>query len=271
MSRFLAATDVAAFDGRILDCRFSLMDPGAGLREFREGHIPGARHLDLATAMAGPVGTHGGRHPLPDSTDFAARLAGLGIDRDTPVLLYDDAQGLYAARAWWMLRALGYREPQILTGGWAAWQALGDAAEAGEGEPFGSCAVPAVPASWPGICDREQIARSQARGARLVDAREAPRYRGEIEPIDPVAGHIPGAENRPWKAFVDDAAGLRPAAEQKTLWGDLLEADEIVVYCGSGVSACVNLLSLAELGYDRARLYPGSWSDWCSYLSTESA
>jgi thiosulfate/3-mercaptopyruvate sulfurtransferase len=269
MNRFLAATEVAAFPGRILDCRFSLMDPHAGLREFRDGHIPGARHLDLATAMAGPVGPHGGRHPLPECADFAGCLAELGIDRDTPVLLYDDAQGLYAARAWWMMRALGYREPQILAGGYAAWRALASTAEAGDGIPVEACAVPAVPETWPGIRDREDIARAQARGARLVDAREAPRYRGEVEPIDPVAGHIPGAENRPWKGFVDADAGLCSASQQRELWGDLLEADELVVYCGSGVSACVNLLSLAELGYDGARLYPGSWSDWCSYLATQ--
>ncbi|MEM1188653.1 MAG: sulfurtransferase [Pseudomonadota bacterium] len=265
MSRFIRAGEVQAFEGRILDCRFSLADSGAGRVAYLEGHVPGAHFLDLATQMSAPVAEHGGRHPLPSPANFARVLADYGVGQSTQVLLYDDSDGLFAARAWWMLRALGYVEPLILAGGYAAWLALGAEPETGAGnaEP---CAAAEVPAQWPGCFDREALADRQAEGALLVDAREGPRYRGEVEPIDPVAGHIPGAVNLPWKEFVDAETGIRSPAQLRETWGELLEADELIVYCGSGVSACVNLLSLAELGYDGARLYAGSWSDWCSYL-----
>ena len=265
MSRFISASEAASFEGRILDCRFSLADGDAGREAYLEGHIPRASHLDLATQMSAPVAEHGGRHPLPLPADFAGALAAYGIDRATTVLLYDDSEGLFAARAWWMLRALGYAEPRILAGGYAAWLSLGMEPETGAGSAT-PVEAPAVPAEWPGCFDRDALADRQAEGALLVDAREAPRYRGEVEPIDPVAGHIPGAVNLPWKDLVDANDGVLSLAQQREAWGELLEADELIVYCGSGVSACVNLLSLAELGRDDARLYPGSWSDWCSYL-----
>ena len=264
MSRFISVAELRDFTGQILDCRFALMDPEVGAAEFVAGHIPGARHLDLERDMSGAKGEHGGRHPLPAPADFAACLARMGIDKETAVVLYDDSQGLYCARAWWMMRALGYREPRLLAGGYAAWLADGGVPEVSvaDGEPVAS---PAVPDTWPGRCERADLADLQANGARLVDARETPRYRGEIEPIDPVAGHIPGAENRPWKDFVAAAGGLLPRAELETIWGDLLGDAPLVVYCGSGVSACVNILALAELERE-ATLYSGSWSDWCSYL-----
>lgn len=264
MSRFIAVDQLPAFGGRILDCRFALMDAAAGARAFAEGHVPGARHLDLEQHLSGPKGEHGGRHPLPTPAAFAQVLAQLGIQKDTEVLLYDDSQGLFAARAWWMMRALGYREPQFLAGGYSAWLAAG-----GEPETIVPDVDPVEPAdvraAWPGRCVREDLADLQAAGARLVDAREGPRYRGEVEPIDPVAGHIPGAENRPWKEFVSDSGALKDPEALKAVWGDLLDGSPLVVYCGSGVSACVNLLALAELGQE-ATLYAGSWSDYCSYL-----
>ncbi|MEL7045029.1 MAG: rhodanese-like domain-containing protein, partial [Pseudomonadota bacterium] len=133
MSRFISAGEVVAFEGRILDCRFSLADSGAGRQAFLEGHIPGASFLDVATQMSAPVARHGGRHPLPPPAAFAQTLASYGVDRTTPVLLYDDSQGLFAARAWWMLRALGYLEPRILAGGYSAWLALGNEPEVGAG------------------------------------------------------------------------------------------------------------------------------------------
>lgn len=265
MSRFIAVGDLPAFAGRIVDCRFALMDERAGTEAYAAGHIPGAVHLDLARDLSGPVAEHGGRHPLPAPASFAATLGSLGIEASTEVLLYDDSNGLFAARAWWMLRSLGYREPRLLDGGYSAWLAAGGEPEVLEPE-LRPCAPAPVPDHWPGSCRRDELAALQAEGVRLVDAREGPRYRGEIEPIDPVAGHIPGAENRPWKDFVADDGRFRDEDGQRAVWGDLLGATPLVVYCGSGVSACVNLLSLAELGHDEATLYAGSWSDWCTYL-----
>ena len=267
MSRFIEPAEVRGFSGRIFDCRYALTDPNAGRAAYDAGHIPGALHLDLGADLSGPVETHGGRHPLPAPGDFAATLARSGVDRATPVLLYDDSKGLFAARAWWMLDALGYGPVRLLRGGFAGWLAQGG--KPGTSVPtFTACPVPAVAEGWPASCSREELAGRQARGAVLVDAREAPRYRGEVEPIDPVAGHIPGARNLPWSDLAGDA-GLVDADRQRSRWGDLLQADELVVYCGSGVSACVNLLSLQELGYEAATLYPGSWSDWCSYLEPD--
>ena len=266
MTRFLPVSDVAGFDGVILDCRFSLQDPDAGRAAYAVGHLPGAVHLDLNQDMSGPVGRHGGRHPLPSPRTFAERLAVLGVTRDSDVLLYDDSRYAFAARAWWMLRALDYREPKLLLGGYAAWLAAGGEPDATVRDPLAVLAPERLPQVWPGACTREDLAELQAQGATLVDAREAARYRGEVEPIDPVAGHIPGAVNRPWQDFIADDGSPLPVSEQRARWGDLADGGRLVVYCGSGVSACVNLLSLAEIGYDDALLYGGSWSDWCSYL-----
>ena len=265
MSRFLEPGKVSEFQGVILDCRFSLAGPRAGRESYEAGHMPSALYLDLNEHMSAIPGEHGGRHPLPSPDAFAACLAQRGIDRDTAVLLYDDSNYIFAARCWWMMRALGYRQPVFIDGGYGAWLGAGGVAESGarDGSPV---TPPETPESWPGSIDRTQLQRCQAEGARLVDAREAARYRGEVEPIDPVAGHIPGAENRPSSSFVDEQGRFRKPEELRKLWGDLAEAPELVNYCGSGVSACVNLLSLSLIGRDDVLLYGGSWSDWCSYL-----
>jgi thiosulfate/3-mercaptopyruvate sulfurtransferase len=265
MSHFLSADAVADFDGVILDCRFSLADAAAGLGAYENGHLPGAHYLDLNRDMSAPVREYGGRHPLPAPADFAATLAALGIDRSTSVLVYDDSRFVFAARCWWMLRALGYPTPKILNGGYAAWVAAGGEISVLHPTPA-PCALPAVPDRWPLCCDRDELLAKRTDGARLVDAREAARYRGEQEPIDPVAGHIPGAENLPWQSFSDEAGIFVDEARLRELWDDRLEARPLVVYCGSGVSACVNILALAQLGRDDVWLYGGSWSDWCSYL-----
>jgi thiosulfate/3-mercaptopyruvate sulfurtransferase len=265
-SFFLSADQVASFTGVVVDCRFALGDVHAGRRAYAEGHLPGACYLDLEDDLSAPRERHGGRHPLPAPAAFAARLAALGIDRDSELLIYDDSNYPFAARLWWMLRSLGYAPARLLAGGYSAWLAAG-------GEPDTALperapvAVPTTPGQWPGCCDREQLRALQAQGAQLVDAREAARYRGEQEPIDPLAGHIPGALNRPWQSLISADGQLLPDAELRSALGeDLLLTDPLVVYCGSGVSACVNLLALATLGRDDAWLYAGSWSDWCSYM-----
>ncbi|MFT7287198.1 MAG: thiosulfate/3-mercaptopyruvate sulfurtransferase [Halieaceae bacterium] len=262
---FLSATSAGSFSGAIIDCRFALGDPQAGANDYVRGHIPGAVYLDLNRDMSGPVGPHGGRHPLPSPGQFAAGLAERGIGLSTPVLLYDDSRYAFAARCWWMMRALGYQSVQLLAGGFSAWLGQGGVPETTP-QARQSCAVPVVADDWPRCCTREELADLQGAGAVLVDAREEKRYRGEEESIDPLAGHIPGAHNLPWQGFSDSDGLLLGDTALRERWGELGDASPLVVYCGSGVSACVNILSLAAIGRDDVWLYGGSWSDWCSYL-----
>ncbi len=251
----------------VIDCRFSLADPEAGREQYLQGHIPGAHFLDLNRDLSGPIGAHGGRHPLPEPGALAACLARCGVMPDTEVVAYDDARLAGSARLWWLLRSLGYRPPRILNGGYRAWLAAG-------GQPDRVVPAPAsravtAPGTYRGQCDIDGLRRAQSDGALLVDAREERRYQGLEEPIDPVAGHIPGAINRPWQGVTTEDGRLRDAAGLRDYWGRALDAGQLVVYCGSGVTACVNLFSLAALGREDAILYAGSWSDWCSYLGRE--
>jgi len=247
----------------VVDCRFSLADAAEGRRLYAAGHIPGAHYLDLNLDLSSPVLSHGGRHPLPDPAALQARLAECGIGPQTDVVAYDASRFAFAARLWWLMRGLGYRPPRLLNGGYPAWLASGGDVDT---------AMPAAqhadyaPCEFSGYCDIEALARLQAGGALLVDSREAPRYAGLHEPIDPVAGHIPGSVNHPWQGLSDDSGRMVDPDSQREHWGDTLGAEQLVVYCGSGVTACVNLFSLAMLGRDDAILYAGSWSDWCSYL-----
>ncbi len=251
----------------ILDCRFSLADPGAGARLYTEGHIPGAHYAHLARDLSGPVGEHGGRHPLPEPDSFADWLARHGIGRDTAVVVYDDNRFAFAARLWWMMRALHYRDVRVLDGGLSAWLAAGRGLDTDT--PRATPVKPPVVGDYGGKLDMPGVRKAQAEGALLVDSREAPRYQGLEEPIDPVAGHIPGALNLPWAGATDDSGLALGEAQQASRLSVLDSERELVVYCGSGVTACVNLLALHLAGRDGARLYPGSWSDWCSYEENE--
>ncbi|MCB1843186.1 MAG: sulfurtransferase [Halioglobus sp.] len=265
----------------IFDCRFALGDPEAGRAQYLRGHVPGAHYLDLEQHLCGPVGPHGGRHPLPEPTQLQATLARFGVGPETPVIAYDDSRLAFAARLWWLMRSLGYRPPRLLNGGFSAYLAAGGLADIDDPVPtpvpVSAPAVTSGPAdadgrasaTYAGCCDRQSLAALFAAGGVLVDSREAHRYEGLQEPIDPVAGHIPGAVNRPWQGVTDTSGRVLDSAVLRTHWGDLLQADTMVVYCGSGVTACVNLFSLALLGRDDAQLYPGSWSDWCSWLPAD--
>ena len=248
----------------VFDCRFALADPLEGRTRYEQGHIPGAHYLDLNRDLAGPVGKHGGRHPLPDPRIFAATLGRFGVGPQTEVVAYDDSRLAFAARLWWLLRALGYRPPLLLNGGYRAYLDAGGLPEIDIPVPQ-SCAARAV-TGFSGHCDIERLRHIQAGGALLVDSREPRRYAGLEEPIDPVAGHIPGAVNRPWQGVTDTDGRVLDAAGLQAHWGEALDAEQLVVYCGSGVTACANLFSLALLGREDASLYAGSWSDWCSYL-----
>lgn len=248
----------------IFDCRFSLANPAQGREEYLAGHIPGAHYIHLEDDLSGPLGRHGGRHPLPDPRTFAATLARFGVGMDTEVIAYDDSRLAFGARLWWLMRNLGYRPPRLLDGGYQGYLRAGGRPEIDLPGPR-NCPAPPVSA-FTGHCDREGLRALQDQGVLLVDSREERRYLGLEEPIDPLAGHIPGAINRPWYGVTSDAGRVLDAAGQRAHWGDVLEARELVVYCGSGVTACVNLFSLSLLGRDDPVLYAGSWSDWCSYL-----
>lgn len=249
-----------------VDTRFDLANPQAGRRKFEQGHIPGAVYLDLERDLSSPKKEHGGRHPLPDLGEFTRKLGALGVDHDVTVVAYDDQRGsIAAARLWWMLRYLGHDRAKVLDGGWPAWVKAGYPATAEMRQPVSRTFVPSVRREM--LIDIDELRRRQ-RGASpmLIDCRAAERYRGEVEPLDPVAGHIPGAANMPWTEAVDEAGLLKSS-------GELHEQIEAVAggtggpafYCGSGVTACVNVLAAEEAGIAGAVLYLGGWSDWCSY------
>lgn len=250
----------------IVDCRFALMEPEAGRQQYAAAHIPGAYYLDLNQDLSRPVGRHGGRHPLPDPTLLAEKLSRIGVDSATQplVVAYDDSRFAYAARLWWLLRYLGYDTVAVLDGGLKAWQTAGYPVTAEVPPSRSSQFIPQPRSQW--VVDRETVlARKDQPGVALVDSREGERYRGEREPIDPIAGHIAGAVNYPWQDVTDATGHLLPAEQQRQRWANLGDRQEILVYCGSGVTACVNLLSLELAGLPTGKLYAGSWSDWCSY------
>ncbi|NYG57873.1 thiosulfate/3-mercaptopyruvate sulfurtransferase [Nocardioides daedukensis] len=239
----------------ILDVRYRMGGP-AGLEEFESGHVPGAAYVDLDHDLAAPPG-EGGRHPLPDPQTFVEAMRRCGVSNDRPVVVYDDWLGHAAARCWWLLRHYGHQDVRVLDGAWAAWQAEGGEIETGagpiepgdfDGEPGG---MPVVEAS--GVPEVPV----------LIDARAPERYRGEVEPVDPVAGHIPGAVNVPTSANVDDTGHFRSGHELAQTYAGVgaVPDTEVAVYCGSGVTAAHDVLALELVGVSAA-LYPGSWSDW---------
>lgn len=249
----------------VVDCRFQLGHAGGGEENFQQGHIPGAHYLHLERDLSAPVSEHGGRHPLPQPGQFMALLASLGISLDTPVVAYDDSGFAFASRFWWMARALGYQQVRVLDGGWAAWLEEGGDSSTGAAQTQ-PVAPPPTQADYRNWVDIDGLRQALADGSLLVDSREERRYLGLEEPIDPVAGHIPGALNFPWQGVTDEAGYALSRPQQVQRWQLLEAGQKLVIYCGSGVTACVNILSLALAGREDAILYPGSWSDWCSYL-----
>lgn len=248
----------------LIDCRFDLADPRAGERAFLAAHIPGARHAHLNRDLAAPPTAHTGRHPLPPPEAFAARLGLLDIGNDTQVIAYDEANGSFAARAWWMLRWLGHSPVAVLAGGFKAWVAVGGALQSGEAVPGSRQFAPRVDSQ--AVLSTEQVSTALQDPQRLlVDARAPERYAGAVEPLDPVAGHVPGAVNYP---FTDNLAAdgyFLPAAELRRRWEARLAGtspENVIAMCGSGVTACHNLLSLEVAGLPGAKLYAGSWSEW---------
>lgn len=246
----------------IADCRFSLADAALGRQQYAAGHIPGAYYFDLDQDLSSPVQQHGGRHPLPDPQVLAAKLSQAGITNDTLIVAYDDSRLPFAARFWWLLRYLGHDRVAVLDGGWQGW--LTDRYPQTTVVPPARSSDFRVNLRGDRVVDIEQV-KARSSSTVLIDSREGERYRGEREPIDPIAGHIPGAVNYPWQDATDAEGYLKAVNKQQERWSDLQATEEVLVYCGSGVTACVNLLSL-ELAGRQGKLYAGSWSDWCSYL-----
>jgi len=247
-------------DLRVVDCRYRLGEPGAGDVLWREGHIPGAAFLDLDRDLAAPPGERG-RHPLPNQDAFEAAARRAGIGRDALVVAYDEAAEGGAARLWWLLRHFGHNSVTVLDGGLRGWREQSGELRTGDEniEPgdFRAAAPTITPAR------AEELAREPAARRVLVDARARERYRGEVEPIDPVAGHIPGAVNMPFAELAPGGRFLAPEELRARFEAAGVAAgDEAVAYCGSGVTACVLVLAAEVAGIGPARLYPGSWSEW---------
>ncbi len=256
----------------VVDCRFALADALLGKQQYLADHIPGAYYLDLNQDLSAPVQTHGGRHPLPDISEFAHKLAKMGVNfGQTLVVAYDDSKLAFAARLWWLLRYCGHEQVAVLNGGYQYWLQQGHKVTADQPAAKVGLFTPQVRPDWTvdinAVAHQSILLTSSPANAPavLIDSREADRYAGLIEPIDPVAGHIPGAVNYPWTAVTDQQNLLLPLAQQQQRWASLPATSTKIVYCGSGVTACVNLLSLAIAGVPDTLLYPGSWSDWCSY------
>jgi thiosulfate/3-mercaptopyruvate sulfurtransferase len=247
---------------RIVDCRYRLGQPGAGEQLFREGHIPGAAFMDLDRDLASPPGERG-RHPLPDPDAFEAAARRAGIGSDSLVVAYDEAAEGGAARLWWLLRHFGHDAVTVLDGGLREWRDQGGELRAGEEQIEPGDFRARAPAS--DTATAEELAAEPPTGASpvLLDARAPERYRGEVEPIDPVAGHIPGAVSLPFAELAPEGRFLPPAELRARFEAaGLASGDETVAYCGSGVTACVLVLAAEVAGLGPARLYPGSWSEW---------
>ncbi|MBE9113741.1 sulfurtransferase [Nodosilinea sp. LEGE 07298] len=249
----------------VVDCRFALADLHQGQQQYAAGHIPGAWHLDLNQDLSGPVQAHGGRHPLPDLETFGQRLSAIGVTSAPPTLVvaYDDSRFAFAARLWWLLRYLGHDQVAVLDGGWSGWMQAGQPTTTERPTPRPGHFTPAPRPDW--IVDIEAVRRRDAETV-LIDSRSPERYRGEVEPIDPVAGSIPGAVNYFWQNISSENGQLKSPEALAQHWAALDAADQVIVYCGSGVTACVNLLAQTLAGRQVAKLYVGGWSDWCSYL-----
>ena len=267
MHTTIVSTDLLAAhlsDWAVVDCRFDLQNPDWGRNQYRQAHVPGAVYASLnADLSAAPDGSNG-RHPLPTIDSLAATLGRLGIDRSTQVVAYDQDAGPYASRLWWTLRYLGHDAVAVLDGGWAKWLQEGRQTHSGDETRTAVTFVPS-PRSDQRVDVREVAAAGTAR--LLIDARAPDRFAGRSETIDRVAGHIPGAVNHFFKQNLAEDGTLLPPAQLREKFERLLGSRapaDAVMYCGSGVTACQNLLAMEHAGLHGTRLYVGSWSEWSS-------
>ncbi|HEX5340100.1 MAG TPA: sulfurtransferase [Gammaproteobacteria bacterium] len=261
----LLAEHVGDPDWVICDCRFVLAAPDAGEAAYRSGHIPGASYFHLDRDLAAPVSSTSGRHPLPGVEQLAAAFSRAGITSGVQIVAYDDANSAFAARLWWLARWLGHRQTAVLDGGWQAWMAEGRPVTAETEMPVPQHFTPhRNDAFWANSREVLETA-SGRRPGRVLDARAADRFRGENETLDPVAGHIPGAVNLPFAGNVGATGKFMSADELRERIGSALGGtppEQAICMCGSGVTACHDLLAMELAGFRGARLYPGSWSEW---------
>ena len=246
----------------LLDCGFDLTDVHAGARAYAQGHLPGAQHADLDRDLSTAKSGRNGRHPLPTREAFAATVARWGVRPDTAVVCYDDQGGSYAARAWWMLRWIGHDTVAVLDGGRAAWLAAGGTLESTPAAPGAAEPYPLSATTMPTVATDQLL--DLLGKVTVLDARAGERFRGEVEPLDPVAGHIPGARNRFHKDNLQADGRFRSAAQLRDAFAPFGEPTTCVHQCGSGVTACHNLLAMEHAGLTGSALYPGSWSEWCA-------
>ena len=250
----------------LFDCRASLGDPETGPKLYAASHIPGARHIHLERELSGPVTPDTGRHPLPDPHHLAETLGRAGVDGVTQIVAYDDMQGAYAARLWWLARWLGHSRVAVLNGGWQQWlkeeRAVTAVVPAARPRKFPLGDV--TRDAWMNVVDVLELVRGRKRGI-LLDARAPARFRGDEEPVDAVAGHVPGAINMPYAGNVAEDGRFRSPAELRRRFEQALSGlrpDQAICMCGSGVTACHNLLAMEAAGLKGGRLYAGSWSEW---------
>ena len=252
----------------MVDCRFELQSPDVGKRLYMDNHLPTAVYLDLNKDLSGPTQQHGGNHPLPDMHEFAEKLGNLGIDEKTTVVVYDQANEMYAPRLWWLLTYMGHEDVYVLDGGYEKWVA--------EGRTVTQEIVTRTPKVFtPHIQEDEKVDMDEVKeklsnqSAILIDSRAKDRYLGKVEPMYSKAGHIPGAKNYFFKGVLKDNGLWKNTQEIEAHFADLPKDQEIIVSCGSGVSACPNIIALKQAGYRNVKLYPGSYSDWISYEDNE--
>ncbi len=259
----------------VFDCSFELMQPTQGDAQYASGHIPGAVRADLdrhLSAHGAPNAASAGRHPLPARDTFAAWVGSMGVTPRTQVVVYDRQGVNYCGRLWWMLKWLGHEAVAVLDGGWQAWLASGAAVETGTPAAPSPADIympndPLAPAEYALVATETIASKLGKPSLSLIDARGAARYRGEVEPLDPVAGHIPGALNRPFTDNLDAQGFFKPASQLRAEFEALLAGRDpasVVHHCGSGVSAVPNLIAMEVAGLGRTALYAGSWSAWCS-------
>lgn len=266
----LLALQAAGTPHVVFDCTFDLMQPATGEQHYLASHIPGAVYAHLDTALSAkndPTAVNGGRHPLPSREKFAAWLASVGLSNGVQAVVYDRNNANYCGRLWWMLQWAGHEAVAVLDGGLQAWQAAGGAVRGGAEPPRAPGHFAPGTAHQRLVTTADVLAGLGRPGQTVIDARAAPRFRGEVEPLDPVAGHIPGALNRPFGLNIGPYGKFKPADQLKAEFEALLggrDPASVVHHCGSGVSAVPNVLAMAVAGLGSTGLYAGSWSEWCS-------
>lgn len=254
---------------RIIDCRFDLAHENFGKECYEEGHIESALYFDLNKDLSSAVTKHGGRHPLPNVEQFAEKLSKAGIDENVTVVAYDSQGGAMASRLWWLLTYLGHERVYVLHGGFPAWKERGLPVTRTIPSFKRATFTPSVQYHLLVTMDELKEKINRQEDIALIDSREEKRYAGVEEPVDPVAGHIPTAKNYFWKNGLTEEGYFKAKEEQEERFSSLSKEKETIVYCGSGVTACPNVLALKMAGFEDVKLYAGSWSDWISYAENE--